>query len=232
MFTIIQANNRFPNGKGNSGGGGALTGIEYPLNATFETLKVNKDATFTVNDKEMTFADCYSDAHEKLTNHETRIATLEKSKPSLPTDATFDTITVNKSATFTVNDEKITFANHESRIKTLEEKKDATSETLTDHESQIKALLAEIEALKQQIETLEGKDKSDIEEQLLKQVEELEAMCANIEPTIIKTGDLTLTDRIDVLESKVKNIDVDDETKGSTLAERLTIINRRCSNIA
>ena len=38
-----------------------------------------------------------------------------------PTDATFDTIKVNKEATFTVNNENITFANHESRIKTLEQ---------------------------------------------------------------------------------------------------------------
>ena len=38
-----------------------------------------------------------------------------------PTDAEFDTIKVNKEATFTVNDENITFANHESRIKSLEQ---------------------------------------------------------------------------------------------------------------
>ena len=54
---------------GGSGGGG-----DYPNDATFDTIKVNKDATFTITDeetktsKDITFA-----------NHESRIATLEQS---------------------------------------------------------------------------------------------------------------------------------------------------------
>ena len=49
---------------GNGGGGSS----DYPTDAEFETIKVNKNATFTVNNKEITFA-----------NHETRIVTLEQS---------------------------------------------------------------------------------------------------------------------------------------------------------
>ena len=62
MFTIEQANNNYPNGGGDGSGG------DYPTNATFDTIKVNKVATFTVNNKDITFA-----------NHETRIKTLEES---------------------------------------------------------------------------------------------------------------------------------------------------------
>ena len=47
-----------------------------------------------------------------------------------PTDATFDTIKVNKEATFTVNNKDITFANHESRIKTLEESGGGSGDSL------------------------------------------------------------------------------------------------------
>ena len=91
-----------------SGGGGG----EYPKDAEFDTIKVNKDATFTIDDnKTVTFA-----------NHETRITTLEESTPVYPTDATFNNITVNENATFKVNDNKtVTFANHETRIATLEQ---------------------------------------------------------------------------------------------------------------
>ena len=90
--------------------GGSGSGSDYPTDAEFDTIKVNKEATFTVNNQDITFA-----------NHETRITTLETTTPTFPTDATFDTIKVNKDATFTVNNQDITFANHETRIKTLEE---------------------------------------------------------------------------------------------------------------
>ena len=48
---------------GGSGGGGGSG--DYPTDATFDTIKVSKEATFTVNDKDITFA-----------NHESRIKTL------------------------------------------------------------------------------------------------------------------------------------------------------------
>ena len=49
-------------------GGGGGGGSDYPTDATFDTIKVNKEATFIVNDKDITFA-----------NHESRIRTLEQS---------------------------------------------------------------------------------------------------------------------------------------------------------
>ena len=75
MFTIEQANNNYPNGSGGGGSGG-----DYPLDATFDTIKVNKEATFdtikvnkeatfTVDNQDITFA-----------NHESRIKTLEESE--------------------------------------------------------------------------------------------------------------------------------------------------------
>ena len=84
---------------------------DYPKDAEFDTIKVNKDATFTVGDKDITFS-----------NHETRIATLETATPEYPKDATFNNITVNENANFKISaDKTVTFANHETRIATLEE---------------------------------------------------------------------------------------------------------------
>ena len=101
-------------------GGGGGSGGDYPTDATFDTIKVTKEATFTVKvqgtggetlDQDITFA-----------NHETRIKTLEQSEGGdYPKDATFDDITVNKNATFKVGEQTITFANHETRISTLEQ---------------------------------------------------------------------------------------------------------------
>ena len=92
----------------------------YPTDAVFDTIKVNKEATFTVDSKDITFSGSYNNTQASLTNHESRIATLEQSKPVYPTDATFNTIKVSNGATFTVDKQDITFANHESRIQTLE----------------------------------------------------------------------------------------------------------------
>ena len=64
----------------NSGGG---SGGDYPLDATFDTIKVNKEATFTVNNKDLTFS-----------NHETRIAKLEKSGGGGSGDSSLHTHTV------------------------------------------------------------------------------------------------------------------------------------------
>ena len=49
-------------------GGSGGSGGDYPTDAEFDTIKVSKEATFTVNDKDITFA-----------NHESRIKTLEQS---------------------------------------------------------------------------------------------------------------------------------------------------------
>ena len=65
MSAVITKQNAKDKAFINSGGG---SGGDYPLDATFDTIKVNKDATFTVNDKDITFA-----------NHESRITTLEQS---------------------------------------------------------------------------------------------------------------------------------------------------------
>ena len=118
---------------GGSGGGGD----DYPLDAIFDTIKVNKDATFTVKvqgatgetiDKDITFS-----------NHESRIATLEESGGGgsggdYPKDATFDTITVNKNANFKIDDKTtVTFANHETRIATLEKSGGGGSDSYLHH---------------------------------------------------------------------------------------------------
>ena len=58
--------------------GGNGSGGDYPADPEFETIKVNKDATFTVNNKDITFA-----------NHETRITTLEQSGGGSSGDSSF-----------------------------------------------------------------------------------------------------------------------------------------------
>ena len=85
MTAIITKRNAKDKAFINTGGGGG--GGDYPTDAEFDTIKVNNEATFTVNNQNITFA-----------NHESRIKTLEQSGGSsyYPTDATFDTITVNK----------------------------------------------------------------------------------------------------------------------------------------
>ena len=58
MFTVKQADDKFP-----SGGGG-----NNPTDAEFYTIKATSNDTFTVNDEDITFA-----------NHEIRIKTLMQS---------------------------------------------------------------------------------------------------------------------------------------------------------
>ena len=65
MTAVITKQNAKDKAFINSGGG---SGGDYPTDATFDTIKVNKEATFTVNNQDITFA-----------NHEQRITTLEQS---------------------------------------------------------------------------------------------------------------------------------------------------------
>ena len=64
--------------------GGSGSGGDYPKDAEFDTIKVNKEATFTITDettqttKDVTFA-----------NHESRISTLEQSGGGGSTDSSF-----------------------------------------------------------------------------------------------------------------------------------------------
>ena len=122
MTAIITKRNAKDKAFINTGGGGG--GGDYPTDAEFDTIKVNNEATFTVNNQNITFA-----------NHESRIKTLEQSGGSsdYPTDATFDTITVNKNATFIINNDKsVTIANHESRISKLEQSGGGGGDTPSD----------------------------------------------------------------------------------------------------
>ena len=61
-------------------GGGSGGGGDYPLDADFDTIKVSKNATFTVNDENITFA-----------NHESRIKLLEQSGGGGTGDSSFTT---------------------------------------------------------------------------------------------------------------------------------------------
>ena len=116
MTAIITKQNAKDKAFINSDGSGG----DYPLDAVFDsieaqsidcdTITVNKEATFTVDNEQITFA-----------NHESRIKTLEQTTPDYPQDATFKNITVNESANFKIDDKTISFANHETRIATLEQ---------------------------------------------------------------------------------------------------------------
>lgn len=106
MTAIITKQNAKDKAFINSDGSGG----DYPLDATFDTITVNKEATFTVDNEQITFA-----------NHESRIKELEQITPDYPQDATFKNITVNESANFKIDDKTISFANHETRIATLEQ---------------------------------------------------------------------------------------------------------------
>ena len=133
MTAIITKQNAKDKAFINSGGGG----YDYPLDATFDTIKVNKEATFTVNNQEgpdgvpgvrlITFANHeqrITNDENTIADHETRIATLEQSGGGggdYPKDATFDNITVNQNANFKIGDKTVSFANHETRIATLEQ---------------------------------------------------------------------------------------------------------------
>ena len=78
MTAVITKQNAKDKAFINSGGGSGGGGDDYPLDATFDTIKVNKDATFTVNNQDITFA-----------NHETRIKTLEESGGGSGGDSSF-----------------------------------------------------------------------------------------------------------------------------------------------
>ena len=93
----------------------------------------------------------------------------------------------------------------------------------------------EIDTLKARIEELENKNNNEeLRKELDKQLTVLETRCLNIIPTIEITEDMTLEDRITLLESQCENIMIDNEptvTTGLTLQDRLAIINKKCANI-
>ena len=127
MTAIITKQNAKDKAFINSGGGSGGGGDDYPLDATFDTIKVNKEAAFTVDNQDITFANHeqrITNDENTIADHETRIATLEQSGSGggdYPKDATFDNITVNQNANFKIGDKTVSFANHETRIATLEQ---------------------------------------------------------------------------------------------------------------